>query len=223
MYFLDFKCCYTIFSKVGNKNCRFNKKINFNLLLNNELIPYNPNPLFLGVTFDEYLCFNTHADNLRARAENRLNIIKIVAHSSWHLTKTTLLNIYSALVSSIFTYSFFIVANISISNLEKIQIIQNKAIKLIFKLKKTFPNFQLLKISKILPLKLQLIKLGVKRIVKSIIKKNENTEILIREYLDSISSIRRSVGVNTPLCCFLSVIAIAILYLGLSQSNSDQD
>ena len=217
------KCCYTIFSKVGNKNCLFNKKINFNLLLNNELIPYNPNPLFLGVTFDEYLCFNTHADNLRARAENRLNIIKIVAHSSWHLTKTTLLNIYSALVSSIFTYSFFIVANISISNLEKIQIIQNNAIKLIFKLKKTFPNFQLLKISKILPLKLQLIKLGVKRIVKSIIKKNENTEILIREYLDSISSIRRSVGVNTPLCCFLSVIAIAILYLGLSQSNSDQD
>ena len=113
-------------------------------------------------------------------------------------------------------------ANISILNLEKIQLIQNKAIKLIFKLKKTFPNFQLLKISKILSLKLQLIKLGVKRIVKSIIKKNESTEILIREYLDSISSIRRSVGVNTPLCCFLSVITIAILYLGFSQSNSDQ-
>ena len=215
------KCCFTIFSKVGNKNCRFNKKINFNLLLNNESIPYNPNPLFLGVTFDEYMCFNTHIDNLRARAVNRLNIIKIVAHSSWHLSKKTLLNIYCALVSSIFTYSFFVVANVSNSNLEKIQIIQNKAIKLIFKLKKTYPNFQLFGISKILPLKLQLIRLGAKRIVKSITKKNENTEILIREYLDSISSIRRSVGVNTPLCCFLPIIAIAILYLSIRHGNSN--
>ena len=50
--------------------------LEFDLLLNGESIPYNPNPAFLGVTFDERLCFNMHFENLRTRALSRLNIIK---------------------------------------------------------------------------------------------------------------------------------------------------
>ena len=62
----------------------------FDLRLNSESIPYNPNPVFLGITFDERLCFNKHFENLRARALSRLNIIKIFSHKSWHLSKKTL-------------------------------------------------------------------------------------------------------------------------------------
>jgi hypothetical protein len=63
------KCCYTIFSGGGRG------KVSLDLKLFGELIPYNPNPLFLGVTFDEYLCFNKHFQNLRVRALKRLNVI----------------------------------------------------------------------------------------------------------------------------------------------------
>ena len=92
------KCCFTIFSNGGREG------IDFDLFLNNELIPYNPNPVFLGITFDERLCFNTHFANLRVRALRRLNIIKIFSHKSWHLNSKTLTTIFRALFGSIFDY-----------------------------------------------------------------------------------------------------------------------
>jgi len=74
------KCCYTVFARGG-------KRTVFDLRLNNESIPNSKNPVFLGVMFDEYFCFNKHFDNLRSRALKRLNLIKIFSHSSWHLKK----------------------------------------------------------------------------------------------------------------------------------------
>ena len=64
------KCCYTISSNASKGH------LEFELLLNGESIPYNTNHVFLGVTFDERLCFNMHFENLRTRALSRLNIIK---------------------------------------------------------------------------------------------------------------------------------------------------
>ena len=52
------KCCYTIFSN-GSRG-----DLDFDLRLNSESIPYNSNPVFLGITFDESLCFHKHFENL---------------------------------------------------------------------------------------------------------------------------------------------------------------
>ena len=104
------KCCYTIFSNEGRDG------IDVDLRLNSESIPYNPNPVLLGIT-DERLCFNKHFENLRARALSRLNIIKIFLHKSWHLSRKTLTCIYRALIGSIFDYSFFTVACVSDNSL----------------------------------------------------------------------------------------------------------
>jgi hypothetical protein len=57
------KCCYTVFSGNGNKD-----QIFFNLNLKNGLIPYNPEPTFFGIIFDEFLCFKDHVVMLRGRA-----------------------------------------------------------------------------------------------------------------------------------------------------------
>ena len=99
------KCCYTVFS---NNKTTSNK--NFNLNINGSSIPYDKNPVFLGVTFDRRLCFGTHIDNLKTRALKRFNIIKILCHKSWGLNKTTLVGVYNALVGSIFNYSFFCIS-----------------------------------------------------------------------------------------------------------------
>ena len=204
------KCCYTIFSSSGNKNNRFSKKIEFDLRLKGDQIPYNPNPLFLGITFDEHLCFNRHIDNLKRRALSRLNIIKIISHSSWHLNLQTLINIFNALIGSIFSYSFFIMANVSQSNLEKLQIVQNQALKRIFKLPEKYPTRLLFQISKVSSVKDRLISQGCKRLTKSLLN-NNNTFILVQEYTLAVSSIRRNVGVHTPLCCFLPIVIMALL------------
>ena len=125
-------CCYTIFSRTGNKISKYKKKIELNLQLNGEAIPYSQNPVFLGITLDEYMCFNKHIESLRERALSRLNIIIIISHSSWHLNLGTLRNIYDALVGSIFSYSSFALANVSYTYLEKSQTIQNKEIRIMY-------------------------------------------------------------------------------------------
>jgi len=74
------KCSYIIFSKAGSRN-----KDRMNLNFSNGLIPYDSNPKFLGVIFDEFLNFKKHTENLEKRARKRLNLIKIFSHKSWRL------------------------------------------------------------------------------------------------------------------------------------------
>jgi hypothetical protein len=123
------------------------------------------------------------------------------------------------LVGSIFSYSSFAIANVSYTNLEKLQTIQNKAIRIMYKLTWNSPNHLLYPISKIQPLKVRWLSLGCKRITKSMLK-NEYTVDLISEYTDSISSIKRSGGINTHLCCILPIIAMALLLVGLSKKKT---
>ena len=58
-----------------------------------DLIPYNPNPVFLGITFEENISFNSDFNNLKSRALSKLNIIKIFSHKSWHLNRETFIKI----------------------------------------------------------------------------------------------------------------------------------
>ena len=109
----------SIFSRGGRNG------IKFHLQMNGKSILYTPNPTFLGITFDERITFKAHVENLRIRALKRLNIIKICSHKSWHLNKTTLTNIYRALMGSIFDYSLFIVACCSNLCIDRIQTTQN--------------------------------------------------------------------------------------------------
>ena len=150
------KCCYTIFSS-GNR-----EGLEFDLRLNGESIPYNSKPVFLGITFDENLCFNKHFENLRLRALSRLNIIKIFSHSSWHLNRKTLTSIYRALIGSIFDFSFFSTSCVSEASLNLVQTVQNRAIRCIFRLKWDSPTTELFPISGILFLGARFIQLGAR-------------------------------------------------------------
>ena len=156
----------TIFSKGGKGD------LEFDLKLNSEFIPYNPNPVFLGITFDESLCFHTHFENLRARALSRLNIIKIFSHKSWHLSRKTLTCIYRALIGSIFDYSFFSVANVSENSLGLVQRIQNRAIRCIYRLDWDSPTKDLFQISGVLFIKERLLQLGARYLIKAIFNQN---------------------------------------------------
>ena len=61
--------------------------------------------IFLCIYFCKIL--NRHFEILRDRALKRLNIIKMFSHKSWHLSTKTLKCILTALVGSIFDFSFF--------------------------------------------------------------------------------------------------------------------
>jgi hypothetical protein len=204
------KCMYTIFSDGGRGG------INLNLRLFGEEIPYNPEPVFLGITFDERLCFNVHFSKLRIRALKRLNIIKIFSHRSWHFTKKTLLNVYRALIGSLFNYSFFTVSCVSSTNLKAIQTVQNRAIRCIYGLKWDNPTKDLFPLSNILFLRERFLQMGSRYIVKCFSSKNKFTGQLVKEYFSSWSAVTAKSGVTTtPLGAFYSIIRIAYACIAL--------
>jgi len=189
------KCCYTLFSYNGNREQNF-----FDLKLNNGLIPYNPKPFFLGILFDEFLCFKAHVEMLRERALKRLNIIKIFCHRSWHIDVNTLKCIYNALIGSIFTYSFFAIARISKTNMERLQTVQNRAIRSIYRLDWCSPVDLIHELSGLPLIKDRLTNLG-KKYIGAAEGRSELMELLISEYNAAKSTIRKDNRI-TPLCLF---------------------
>jgi len=97
-------------------------------------IPFEENPTFLGVTFDERLTFKKHVKNIKSKVQNRLNIIRILSSNFWKLNSTLHLQIYSALVGSITDCLTFSISRISNDKLDTIQAIQNSAFRSIFHL-----------------------------------------------------------------------------------------
>jgi exonuclease III len=122
------KCCYTIFA---NKVC----KPNVAPILYGTPIPYSKNPVLLGVTFDEQLSFNKQIESIKTKSIKRMNLIKTLASKHFKLKEKTLVAIYKSLIRSIIEYNFFFTNTISPTNTNSLQIIQNKVIKIIYKLK----------------------------------------------------------------------------------------
>jgi len=177
------KCNYTIFSSIGSRNIT-----RFNLFIN------GGNHIY---TFDEYI-----RRIWKLGLEKRLNLIKNFSHKSWKLSHETLKGIYNALIGSLFVYSFFSVARIAVTNLERLQIVQNRAIRSIYRLEWTSPTELIHSISSLLPVRDRLTDIGKKYLPKAI-GNNANVCLLLEEYLDSVSSIRRGYK-DTPLCLFRS-------------------
>ena len=78
------KCNYTIYSKENR-----NKQGKLALKLNDEPIEYEKNQIILGIKFDEALNFGAQIKKIREKCMKAMNIIKILSHKSWLLTKKT--------------------------------------------------------------------------------------------------------------------------------------
>jgi hypothetical protein len=127
------KCQYTIFTK----NRRINTEHKFNLKLYGIQIPWEKNPIFLGITFDPYLSFNAHLEKTIEKAQSRLNVIKIISHySTWRLNQDIQVKIYISLVRSLFEYMDFIYGIISQNSKDKMNAIENNCLRIIFNKKR---------------------------------------------------------------------------------------
>jgi len=63
------KCNYIIFS--NDTKCY---KDELKLKMYKELLSYNDEPTFLGITFDNHFTFMNQVNNLKKKCSNRLNI-----------------------------------------------------------------------------------------------------------------------------------------------------
>jgi hypothetical protein len=92
----------------------------------------------LGITLDEKLNFQEHISNLRVECRDRVSVsaLKIISHKSWCLTKDTLKKEYRSIVRSKIEYSFVIGDCLQAGALTRPYVIQNNALRAIFKKKR---------------------------------------------------------------------------------------
>ena len=81
--------------------CHLRKKYDHpDLYLYGSQIPVVEEVKFLGVIFDRKLSFLPHIKYLKAKCLKALNLLKVLAHTSWGADRVTLLNLYRSLIRS---------------------------------------------------------------------------------------------------------------------------
>jgi len=140
------------------------------------------------------------------KTKNKNNRLVLIYYIKEFLS--TLLNIYRALVGSIFNYSFFGVNRIAYTNIQKLQVIQDRVIRCIFREQWNCSSYSLGKLSGVLSVKKRLSQLGCKYLTKAIANKNPLTSLLVKEYYNSRSTYRKNGGISTTLCLFTSLNSI---------------
>ncbi|XP_060880770.1 uncharacterized protein LOC132952480 [Metopolophium dirhodum] len=121
------------FSNLKSKSIIFTKqkKIkDLNIILDNLVIPHHNKIKILGITFDSKLNWIPHLKNIRDSLSQKLNIIKIIAHTSWGGDSASLLMIYKALIRSKTDYGSILLKNAKTNHLNMVQTKLNTAIRL---------------------------------------------------------------------------------------------
>ena len=109
---------------------KYNKPLNIHI--NNILIPTSSKPTILHLTFDPKLKYSTHTDNTITKAKKTLNLLKLLISTHWGKSKKTSITTYIKLLLSIIEYANTIWSPIiSSTSFNKLQKIQNAALRTI--------------------------------------------------------------------------------------------
>lgn len=97
--------------------------------INDTILTQKSSIKFLGIIVDEHLNWKNHIVELSNKLSKNLNLIR---HIKYLLDSNALQKLYFTLIHSYLTYCTIIWGNTYKSNINKLQILQNKSIRLIF-------------------------------------------------------------------------------------------
>ena len=88
-------------------------------------------PKILGLTLDPKLTYNRHIDLAATKARKTINILKVLTSTKWGKHKETILATYKAITRPVLEYASTIWSpNASKTNIDKLQIVQNTALRI---------------------------------------------------------------------------------------------
>ena len=122
------KTKYVIFGKKGQTNT-----IDYNLSINNQKIQKVDCMKYLGVHLDEHLTFNNHISITHGKAVGKLWLLR---RSREFLDEKSALTLYQSLLLPQSTYCDLVYETTTKANTEKLQKIQNSALRTILKVNK---------------------------------------------------------------------------------------
>ena len=123
--------------------CRLRKHHDPELFLYGMPIPVVQEVKFLGLIFDCKLSFLPHIRYLKNKSTKALNLIRVVAHTSWGTDQDTLLLLYTSLIRSKLDYGCIVYGSARSSYLCMLDPVQNHALRLCLGAYRTSPSSSL--------------------------------------------------------------------------------
>jgi len=93
-------------------------------------IPVVDEAKFLAVIFDNKLSFLPHIRQLKNKCTKTLNLLCVLAHTTWEADQETLLHLYRSLIRSKLDYDCVVYGSARKSYLQMLDPIQNHALRL---------------------------------------------------------------------------------------------
>mgnify|MGYP007048355338 CR=1 FL=1 len=122
--------------------------------IKDSIVPLEKNPKLLGVTFDTMHTFTPHVNKTVDKVKSKVNLMKAISGTTWGQDKEVLTQTYKAIGRSLLEYGVPIWSPIiSPSCWDKLQIVQNQALRVITGCLLMSPIEHLHRETKILPLK----------------------------------------------------------------------
>ena len=106
------------------------RKTQPNLKLYGETLKVYPQVKFLGITFDSQLTFQKHFEDILDCCNSRYQPLKLLANKRWGPGSSTTIQIYRQCIRPIFEYGSLLTIITSENIISKIQLLQNKFIRL---------------------------------------------------------------------------------------------
>ena len=117
------KSKFVIFSRIKEEN-----QENFKIALFDDIISPSSEARFLGINFDRRLSFNNHINEITTRAYQRMNVLRALSRSK--VSPPVIMRLYKTYILSLVEYGSSTFVATSKGNREKLQKIQNEAIRL---------------------------------------------------------------------------------------------
>jgi hypothetical protein len=112
-----------------------------NLTLCGEPIPHKPETKILGVTYNTSMSFTPHINSVTERCNKRLNALRAISGTTFGTNKETNKTVYKQYIRSVLDYASPSWApSISDANLNSLQVVQNKALKISIGCTRTSPT-----------------------------------------------------------------------------------
>jgi len=111
--------------------------------LNGSPIPVVEETKFLGIIFDRKLSFLPHIRQLKEKCTKALNLLRVVAHTTWGADQQTLIHLYRSLIRSKLDYGCVVYGSARGCYLSMLDPIQNHALRLCLGAYRTSPSSSL--------------------------------------------------------------------------------
>lgn len=125
------------------RNRALHKLPNRSIILNGVNLEWKSSVKYLGITLDKRITLKPHIDYIIGKCNNILKLLYPLLCRKSKLSFFNKVLLYKAMILPIITYGAPLIFRIAIKNLKKLQVLQNKFLKLILQVPVRFRTYRL--------------------------------------------------------------------------------